>query len=170
MLGRTEQPLVAAEMRETEIREARLPRPEQMPFAADLEVALRELEAVRRLDHRLETLARGVRQLLLRPRDEQAVRLLRTATHPPAELMQLSETEAVRLLHDHDRRVRNVDADLDHRGCDEDVDPAGLELRHALPALGGLQPDVQTADAKARELPCPQPLGLVLRGTGDRGL
>ncbi len=54
-------------------------RAEQLPLAADLEVALGELEAVGRRDHRLEPLAGDVGQLLLRAGDEQAVRLLGTA-------------------------------------------------------------------------------------------
>jgi hypothetical protein len=35
--------------------------------------------------------------------------------------VELRETESVGLLDDHDRRVRNVDSDLDHRRRDEDV-------------------------------------------------
>ena len=92
--------------------------------AADLEVLLGELEAVRRRHHRLEPLARALGQLLLRPRDEQAVRLLAPAPDAAAQLVQLREAEAVGLLDDHDRRVRDVDADLDHGRGDEDVELA----------------------------------------------
>ena len=58
------------------------------------------------------------------PRDEQAVALLGAAPDTAAQLVQLREPEAVGLLHDHDRRVRNVDADLDHRRRDEHVELA----------------------------------------------
>ena len=67
---------------------------------------------------------RRLRQLLLRPRDEQAVRLLGAAADAAAQLVQLREPEAVGLLDDHHRRVRDVDADLDHRRRDEHVELA----------------------------------------------
>ena len=86
------------------------------------------------------------------PRDEQAVRLLRPAPDPAAELVELREAEAVGLLHDHDRRVRDVDADLDHGRRDEDVQLARLEARHHAPPLGRSQASVQAADAVAAEL------------------
>ena len=66
----------------------------------------------------------GVGQLVLRPRDQQAVRLLRAAADAAAQLVELREAEAVGLLDDHDRRVRDVDADLDHRRRDEHVELA----------------------------------------------
>src|SRR5881275_2134449 len=59
---------VGAEAREAEIRQPRLPRAEQLALAPQLQVALGELEAVARLDERLEPRLRRVRQLLLRPR------------------------------------------------------------------------------------------------------
>ena len=90
---------------------------------------------------------RDVRELLLRAGDEQAVRLLRPAPDATAQLVELREAEAVGLLHDHDRRVRDVDADLDHRRRDEHVDLARLERRHDRAALGGLEAAVQAADA-----------------------
>ena len=65
-----------------------------------------------------------LRQLLLRPRDEQAVRLLRPAPDAAAQLVKLREAEAVGLLDDHHGRVRDVHADLDHRRRDEDVELA----------------------------------------------
>ena len=98
--------------------------PSSCALAAQLEVALGELEAVGRLDERLEPRLRGVGQLVLRPRDQQAVRLLRAAADAAAELMELREPEPVGLLDDHDRRVRDVDADLDHRRRDEHVELA----------------------------------------------
>ena len=113
--------------------------PSSCALAAQLEVALGELEAVGRLDERLEARLRRVGQLLLRPRDEQAVRLLGAAADAAAQLVELGEPEAVGLLDDHDRRVRDVDADLDHRRRDEHVELALLERaaspRGARPAL-----------------------------------
>ena len=117
-----EELLILAQPREPEIREPGLPRAEQLTLAADLEVPFGELEAVGRLHHRLETVVGDVGELLLRARDEQAVRLLRPAPDAAAELVELGEAEAVGLLHDHDRRVRDVDADLDHRRGDEHIE------------------------------------------------
>src|SRR5207237_10896726 len=84
LAGALEQLAIGAEPCEAEIRQARLPRAEQLPLAAQLEIALRELEPVARLDERLEAGLRRVGQLFLRPGDQQAVRLLRPATHPAA--------------------------------------------------------------------------------------
>ena len=148
--------------REAEVGEPGLARAEELALAADLEVLLGELEAVGRRDQRLEPVVRALRQLLLRAGDEQAVRLLRPAPDPAAQLVQLGEAEAVGLLDDHDRRVRDVDADLDHGRRDEHVELARLEARHQLAPLGRLQPPVHAADAEALQLAGPQPLGLLL--------
>ena len=84
--------------------------------------------------------------------------------------MELREAEAVGLLDDHDRRVRDVDADLDHRRRDEDVELARLELRHDAPPLGRRQAPVEAADAVAAELGSAEPLGLLLGGPRDARL
>src|SRR6478672_425399 len=65
-----EQLAVRAQAREPEIRDARLPRAEELALAADLEILVRELEAVGRRDERFEPRQRRVGQLLLRARDE----------------------------------------------------------------------------------------------------
>src|SRR5437660_7906978 len=122
--GALEQRTVAAELRELQIREPRLPRTQQLAAAAQLEVDLRELEAVGGADEGFEPGGRRIRQLVSRARDQEAVRLLGGATDASPQLMELCEPEAIRLLHDHDRRVRHVDADLDHRRRDEDVELA----------------------------------------------
>ena len=44
--------------------------------------------------------------------------------------MELGDAEAVGIDDHHDARVRNVDADLDHRGGDQQLQPALLELVH----------------------------------------
>src|SRR4051794_39117371 len=49
-----EQVAVGSQPRETEIAQPRLPGPEQVPLAPQLEVPLGELEAVGRLDEHLE--------------------------------------------------------------------------------------------------------------------
>ena len=77
--------------------------------------------------------------------------------------MQLRQPKAIGLLDDHDRRVRDVDADLDHRRRDEHVELARLEVRHQLAPLGRTEPSVQQTDAIPAQLRAPQPLGLRLR-------
>ena len=44
--------------------------------------------------------------------------------------MQLRDAESICVHHHHHGRVRNVDADLDHRRRDENVETAGGEVRH----------------------------------------
>ena len=57
----------------------------------------------------------AMRRAILTAVDQNDYMAAVTAADPTAELVQLGEPEAVGLLDDHDRRVRNVDADLDHR-------------------------------------------------------
>ncbi len=147
-----------------------LARPEQLAAAAQVEVDLGELEAVGRRDERLEPLLRRLGQLLLRPRDEEAVRLLGSAPDAAAELVQLSETEAVGLLDDHHGRVRDVDADLDHGRRDEHVELARVEVGHDGAPRVRLQPAVHAADAELAELGASEPLGLVLGRARERRL
>ena len=81
--------------------------------------------------------------------------------------MELCEPEPIGLLHDHDRRVRDVDADLDHRRRHQNVELAGFELCHDRPPVGRLEATVEAPDPEAAQLGPPQPLGLVLGGTRD---
>jgi hypothetical protein len=59
-----------------------------------------------------------------------------------AKLVELGEPEPVCLLDDHDRRVRDVDAHLDHGGRDEHVELRSRNAHH-LAALGRPQAPVQ---------------------------
>ncbi len=52
------------------------------------------------------------------------------APDPPAQLVQLGEAEPLGVLDHHDARLRHVDADLDHRGRDQDLRRALGEGRH----------------------------------------
>ena len=128
LAGALEQRPVGAQAREAQVAEPRLARAEQLALAAQLEVALGELEAVAssRRAPRAAPAPASVSSSL-RPRDQQAVRLLGAAADAAAQLVELREAEPVGLLDDHDRRVRDVDADLDHRRRDEHVELALLE-------------------------------------------
>ena len=64
--GLLEQAPVASQPGEGEVREPGLARPEQLALAPQLEVDLGQLEAVGRVDERLQPLAGRLRELLLR--------------------------------------------------------------------------------------------------------
>src|SRR2546430_2269778 len=83
--GPLEQRPVEANVGEAEVADAVLARAEQLAAAAQVEVDLGELEAVGRCDKRLEPALRGLGQLLLRARDEQAVGLLCATPHARSE-------------------------------------------------------------------------------------
>ena len=65
--------------------------------------------------------------------------------------MELGEPEPVGALDDHHRRLRHVDADLDDRRPDEDVELAVAEPGHLRVAVGGLHPPVDHPDPERRE-------------------
>ncbi len=75
--------------------------------------------------------------------------------------MQLRETEAVGVLDDHDRRVGNIDADLDHGRRHEHVDVAGAERVHHRFLLARRQLPVEQTEAETRELLLSQTLELL---------
>ena len=66
----------------------------------------------------------------------------RTAPHPSPQLVELGEPQAFGVVDDHQGCVRHVDAHLDDRGRHQDIDLAGLEVRHdgVLLGLGGNRP------------------------------
>src|SRR5438445_9031740 len=86
--GAFEQVAVGAQPRELQIAQARLPRAEELAFAANLQVLLCKLEPVSRRNERFQPLDGRVGQLFPRARNQQAVRLFRAAAHPPAQLVE----------------------------------------------------------------------------------
>ena len=62
--------------------------------------------------------------------DEQAPARRRSTTDPAAELVELRDAEPLGVHDHHDRRVRDVDADLDHGRRDEHVDSTVGERAH----------------------------------------
>ena len=62
--------------------------------------------------------------------EQQAGRAAGAAADPAAQLVELGEAEALGMLDHHDGGLRHVDADLDHRGRDQD---AGLAARRSAP-------------------------------------
>ena len=61
--------------------------------------------------------------------EEDAERLFGAAADSAAQLVQLRETEALRVLDHHHRRVGHVDADLDHGRSDEQIDRPSRNAR-----------------------------------------
>ena len=85
---------------------------------------------------------------------------MRAAADPPAQLVQLRDAVALGVLDEHHGRVRDVDADLDHRRGDEHVGAAGGERRHRLLLLARAHLAVQQHDAEVLELAAAQALEL----------
>src|SRR5947209_4967192 len=69
-----------------------------------------------------------------------------TASYPATQLMQLRQAEPLGLLHHHDRRVRDVHADFDHRRCNKDLALPGLEGAHRRLLFAGAQFAMQKSD------------------------
>ena len=91
------------------------------------------------------------------------IRHVRAATDTPAQLMELGEAEAFGVLDQHHGRVRNVDADLDHGGRDEDIGPPRSEvLHHPVLVLRSHAP-VEQLDPQIGEDLRREPLGFGLR-------
>ncbi len=106
---------------------------EQVPRAADLEVAHRDLEAgaeLRVVRERGQPLARLARERGRRGVEQVRVGALARAAHAPADLVELGQPELVRALHDQRVRARDVEAGLDDRRAHEHVGAAAEELEH----------------------------------------
>ena len=74
------------------------------------------------------------------------------AADAAAQLVQLREAEALGMLDHHHGRLRHVDADLDHRGGDQEPRLAGGEARHGAVLLGALHAAVHQVDRVAETL------------------
>ena len=137
--------------------------PKKSPGPAQPQIALGDLEAVGRLGHRLQPLARLVRQRRLI--QQEAVRLVAAAADAAAQLVQLRQAEALGVLDDHHARVRHVDADLDDRRRHEDLQLAARRTPSSRdPCASGLHPAVQQPDAVLRKHLLRQVIGHLGRG------
>src|SRR5437588_2981722 len=113
--------------------------------ATQPEVELGELEAARSGGDGAEPLGTGIVGAAL---EEQAGRGVLAAADPAAELMELGDAEPLRALDEHDRRVGDVDADLDDAGGDEQVGVTRGEAGHPLLLLPSRHPAVEQLDAQ----------------------
>ena len=142
--GLLQQIAVARQPRVPEVAAAALQLAQQVALAAHVEVDLGQVEAARVLDQRLQ--AAGAVLGRLGRLVQEAVRLLRPAPDPAAQLVQLGEPEPVGVLDHHHGGVRHVDADLDHRRRDQHAEVAGREPAHPLGPVGGLHLPVDEVD------------------------
>ena len=110
----------------------RLARPEQIAGAALGEIGLGQRETRRALA--ATSASRRARLVGQRAvaRAQEADPRPAAPPHPPAQLVELRDAEAIRLLDDHDGRVRHVDAQLDDGGRDQHVQRAVRERAQRL--------------------------------------
>ena len=66
--------------------------------------------------------------------------------------MQLSETQALRIFNDHDVRVGDIDADLNHGRCNQQIKIAMAKCSHHLRFVIGLHPAVNKANTTMGQL------------------
>src|SRR5690606_35643277 len=95
--------------------------------------------------------------------DKDAVALRGPPPHPTAQLMQLREPEAFRMLDDHHGRVRHIDSDFDNGRRDQDVDLPRGERPHDAVLLFGWELTVEQGDAQTGEYLRPEII-ILLRG------
>src|SRR5436190_17859279 len=98
---------VALEVGEAQQRLAALPLAEVLAGPAQLEIALRDLEAVGAFEDHLQSRSRRLGQRLAVQHDARAI--ARAAADTAAQLVELCETEALGALDHHERSVRHVD-------------------------------------------------------------
>src|SRR6266508_5843129 len=110
---------VALKVSKAQQRIATLPRSQVFSRAAQLEIALRDLEAVVTLVDHLEPVARQARKRFVVKQD--AVACAGTAPDSSAQLVQLREAETLSALDHHQRGVRYIDSDFDYRGANQEL-------------------------------------------------
>ena len=122
--------------RDPEAGHAGLAGAEHVAFAAQAQILLGDAEAVLGLAHDLDARLGGLAER--RAVEQQAGRALAPAPDAAAQLVDLREAEALGVLDHHHGRLRHVDADLDHRGGDQEPRFAGGEARHRGVLVGAL--------------------------------
>src|ERR1700675_4327437 len=102
-----------------------LRRPQELSGAANPEVLFRQLLSALDPPEDVEPLPRRLSRLLAD--EEHATPRPLGPSDPPPKLMELGEPEALRMLDDDERGVRNVEPHLHHRGGDQDARLPGAE-------------------------------------------
>ncbi len=141
------QRLIANEIRDPESRRAALLFPEQVAHTTKTKIGLGNLESIlSRLEY-----AQPLDGVGTEVAKQYAVRCLRASTYPAAELMQLREPEAFRVLNEHHRRVSHIDPHLDDSGGNENIDRPVTERAHRRIALLRRNPSVEQRHTFAGE-------------------
>src|SRR5581483_11516150 len=96
---------IANDVAHPESQRSRLASAEEFAGAAELKVALGDIESVARFGKQIET-------IFFLVGNENAVRLSLAAPDAAAKLMQMRHAETISVDDQHDRRVRHIDADL----------------------------------------------------------
>ena len=139
-----EQRRVAQRRARAQRHHARLALAEQLAGAAQLHVLLRDFEAV--------VCAREQPQPLVGLGHQEAVGHGRAAPHAPAQLMQLSQTEALGVLDHHDAGVGHIHAHLDDRRGHQHVDLSGMEGVERFLLVGALHAAVHQRHAQIAQV------------------
>ena len=106
---------------------------EEIPRPPQLQVRVRNGEAVRGAFKKPQPF-----QSLWAAVDENAGGLVSAPANAPPQLVQLGEAVALRVLNDHNSRVRYVHPHLHHSGGHQQPGPALGEVLHGPVLLGGL--------------------------------
>src|SRR3954447_4463327 len=152
---------VALEVGEAQQRLAALPLTEVLARPAQLEIPLRDFEAVCAFEDHLQSRSRRLGQRLAIQQDARA--LARAAADTAAQLVELCETEALGALDHHERSVGHVHADLDDGGADKQIGAPGDEIGHHRRLLRRREAPVQKPDAQAGQFPGEQRVRLERR-------
>ena len=142
----------AGQRRDPQPRQAALGEAQDVALAAQLEVPLRQLEPVRGRGHRLEPLVLGRALGGLARRARRTPASVPRPTRPRSWWSWASPNRSAPSITIIVASV-DVDADLDDRRADEDVELAVAEARHLGVAVGGLEAAVDEADPQRREQP-----------------
>src|SRR5262249_15115364 len=137
------------QIRDPEFRHPRLASTGHFTGTAELKIDLCQAEAVDCRNHCLNALAGHVVQSAWRHPNAQG--LLRATSDAAAQLMQLRESESLRMFDEHDGGIRHVDTHFDDRCRYEDVDLPGRESRHRCFFFLALQAAMQECNPAALE-------------------
>ena len=83
---------------------------------------------------------------------ENAVGLIRPSADSSPQLVELRESKPFCILDNHDRRVRNVNADFNDSCCDQNIELLRFELAHQFVLFLRWQPAMQQAKPEFREI------------------
>ena len=150
VIAGTNQPIaISHQVREFKGKSSCLPSSEKFSRTPDLQVGFSNSKAVVSFLEDFQALS-GDLSGSCRSK-EKTIGLSGSAPHASSKLMELGESESLRVLDDHDGGVGDVDAHLDDGGRDEEVDLAAREVRHHGCLVLGGQASVEQPQAQPGE-------------------